>query len=672
MSYTVYYYHRKRKRRYDVSKLVKDVSWTGSVEKMYRTAIVSVTSLSGVPYNTGEKIRIYKGDTLVFTGRVFKFQKMGTGDVALTCHDDAFYLFRSQMSFSRASITLSEVFELCCKKVGIEPGYVKKTKKTYKNLEFVGETMQTILYTVMGMERERTGKRYYVRVSKGKLEFRERGALNGVVIEADVVQSIDAVRSAESTYTAIKYDVTIDSNTGSATPDAPGSKATASLMDSSKYNGPDYIVGRHGFVSDLKGTDKWNDLMIKVGKEKGIDPLFLKVIMAIESAGDEDALGKFLPDGDRARGLFQIVPSRVDTDLDWNRLLEGEYNMRKSADIFLYEKGGAAKRNGKKMSISEMARFWVGYSESDYSYAYQQWATTLYTGFGGDPDSLITEGNNSYKETGTTKPVSVDSERTYTLDSDLRKKLGVIIAQKKGSFDSKKEFEDVRKALAKDLLREERIVTVKLPGTVFGVTGRKAVFKDSLVGADGTWYIRSDDHRIDEFGHNMTLTLSNIDETPEPEYTPPKTPEDAAGGGETGGGTDSGPVSGKAGDVVAEAKKWVGQLRYVFGGKSIVNGTGDCSGFTKYVFTKAIGLNIGDGTYGQQAKSKKISFADARAGDLVFFQGTIPNRGATGLSHVGIVTEKGWMINLNQLGCVKERYDGPYWKKYLLEVRRVL
>ncbi len=265
-------------------------------------------------------------------------------------------------------------------------------------------------------------------------------------------------------------------------------------------------------------------MMIKVGKDAGIDPLFLKVIMAIESAGDSQALGPILEDGDRARGLFQIVPSRIDTDLDWNRLLDAEYNMRKSADIFLYEKGSAAKRNGKKMSVAEMARFWVGYSETNYSYTYQKWATTLYAGFGGDPDSLITEGNNSYKETGTKAPKK-DAERTYTLDSALRKKLGVIISQKKGTFDSKKEFEDVRKSLAKELLREERIVTVKLPGTVFGVTGRKAVFKDSLVGADGTWYIRSDDHRIDEFGHNMTLTLSNIDETPEPEYTPRKSPK---------------------------------------------------------------------------------------------------------------------------------------------------
>ncbi len=77
MSYTIYYYHRKRKKRYDVSKLIKDVSWTGSVEKMYRTAIVSVTALAGVPYNTGEKIRIFKGDTLIFTGVSLSFRRWG-------------------------------------------------------------------------------------------------------------------------------------------------------------------------------------------------------------------------------------------------------------------------------------------------------------------------------------------------------------------------------------------------------------------------------------------------------------------------------------------------------------------------------------------------------------------------------------------------------------------
>lgn len=666
MTYTVYYYHRKKKKRYDISAITQSINWTGSVDRLHRTATVTLTSNANIPFDTGEKVRIYKNDFLMFSGRMFKRQRSGTGDMVLTCHDDAYYLYRSEASISRSKVTLSELFEMCCERVRLEPGYVKKTKTVYHNLEFVGETLQTILFTVMGMERQRTGRSYYVRAYKGKLELRERGALTGIKMDAATIASIDTTKSAENTFTKIRYDVTIDANTGSSTPGAGGSKATVGNMNSSSYKGPDTIAGRAGFKGSLKGTDKWNDMMIKVGKEKGIDPLFLKIIMAIESGGNEEALGPWLDNGDRARGLFQIVPSKIGTSIDWNRLLEGEYNMRKSADIFLVEKGDIAKRLGKKMSVAEMARFWVGYSETDYSYTYQKWAIGLYAGFGGDPDSLITSSKN-----GTTagananKPVKVDTEKRYSLTSPLVSKLGVLVSHRKGTFTSQKEFNETQARLAKELMREENTVTTRQAGSIFGVTGRKVDFDYYIHGAGGVWYIQSDDHTIDEFGHQMTLNLSDTNEQPEPEYTPPKSTKDS--NSSSGKGSDD-VATGTAGDVVAEARKWVGKLRYVFGGKSIVNGTGDCSGFTKYVYLKAANLNIGDGTSNQLTKGKRIDFADAKPGDVVFFAGTY----RAGVSHVGVVTKKGWMVNLQSYGCKEERYDAGYWKKYLLEVRRVL
>lgn len=662
-TYTVYYYHRKRKRRYDISAITQNISWAGSVDRMHRTAVVTLTSYANIPFDTGEKVRIYKDDTLMFAGRLFKRQRAGTGDVTLTCHDDAYYLYRSETSISKSKITLSELFELCCSRVNLKPGYVKKTKTKYTNLEFVGETLQTILYTVMGMERQRTGRSYYVRAHKGKLELRERGAMKGIDMDAAVIASIDTTKSAENTYTKIKYDVTIDANKGSSASGAAGSKATLGNLGSGNYKGPDLIAGRAGFKGNLKGTDKWNDAMIAVGRQKGIDPLFLKVIMAIESGGDEKALGPILNDGDRARGLFQLVPGRIGTDLDWNRLLEGEYNLSKSVDVMLNEKGGIAKSLGKKMSIAEMARFWVGYSETDYSYTYQTWAKTLYAGFGGDPDSLITT-NKSGTAAGTTasKPVKVDMEKRYTLDSPLEKKLGTLISHRKGTFTSQKEFKDTQKRLAKELLREENTVSVKMPGSVYGVSGRKVDFDYYIHGAGGVWYIQSDDHIIDQYGHQMTLNLSDTNEQPEPEYTPPRAKAKASGG------ASSKAPTGSAASVVDEAMSWVGKIRYVFGGKSIVNGTGDCSGFTKYVYLKAAGLNIGDGTSNQLTKGSRVDYADVQAGDIVFFAGTY----RSGVSHVGVVTKKGWMVNLQSYGCKHERYDAGYWKKYLLEVRRVL
>lgn len=661
MTYNVYYYHRKKKRRYDITAITQNINWSGSVDRMHRTATVTLTSYANIPFDTGEKVRIYKNDALMFAGRLFKRQRAGTGDVTLTCHDDAYYLYRTETSISRSKITLSELFKMLCAKVDLKPGYVKETKTTYANLEFVGETLQTILFTVMGMERQRTGRSYYVRAHKGKLELRERGAMKGIDMDAAAIASIETTKSAENTFTQIKYDVTIDANKGSSVSGASGSKASVGNLNSSSYKGPDTIAGRSGFKGSLKGTDKWNDKMIEIGKAKGIDPLFLKIIMAIESAGNENALGPWLNNGDRARGLFQLVPSMIGTDLDWNRLLEGEYNMSKSADIFLNEKGDIAKRLGKKMSVAEMARFWVGYSETDYSYTYQKWAVGLYAGFGGDPDSLITS-NKSGTAAGAnaSKAVKVDTSKRYTLTSPLVKKLGTLISHRKGTFTSQKEFTDTQKRLEKELLREENTVSVKLIGSIYGVAGRKVDFDYYVHGAGGVWYIQSDDHVIDQYGHQMSLTLSDTNEQPEPEYTPPRSKEKTK--------SQASAPSGNAAQVVAEAQSWVGKLRYVFGGKSIVNGTGDCSGFTKYVYQKAAGINIGDGTSNQLTKGQKIDFADARAGDIVFFAGTY----RAGVSHVGVVTKKGTMVNLQSYGCKEERYDAGYWKKYLLEVRRVL
>lgn len=138
-TYTVYYYHRKRKKRYDISAITQNISWAGSVDRMHRTAVVTLTSYANIPFDTGEKVRIYKNDTLMFAGRLFKRQRAGTGDVTLTCHDDAYYLYRSETSISKSKITLSELFELCCSRVNLKPGYVKKTKTKYTNLEFVGK-----------------------------------------------------------------------------------------------------------------------------------------------------------------------------------------------------------------------------------------------------------------------------------------------------------------------------------------------------------------------------------------------------------------------------------------------------------------------------------------------------------------------------------------------------
>ena len=513
----IYYYHRKNKKRYDITPYTRLFDCSGGVDNFYQVAIIELTAAAAVPYDTGERIRAYSNKKLIFEGRVMNLKRNGNGDVTLTCYDACYYLFRSETSVTTPEITLSDLFKRLAEEVGLQVGYVAKTTKKHFGLEFAKTTMQDILQTVMGLERAETKKRYYVRAYAGRIELRERGAMSEcVVISKDVTSRLESVLSAEKTYTAIDYENQIDSGTKSN----GDSETTSGLKTVADYKGPDKIGDREGIGSSIQGTDEWNEMMVKYGKKEGIDPLFLKTIMAIESGGGEKRTGPPLPNGDHAYGLFQIVPSKVGTKVDVNRLLDGEYNMRKSIDIMLKEKGDIAKGLGKKMSVKEMAHFWVGYSQGSYALGYVELASQIYAGFGGDPDSLITDPKKNPAGSAKKKS-SKKTEIGFIDDFGLGGKLGIIKKYHTGQYPSKHAMDKAMDLIRKELMREERTVEVEMPGHRLGIAGRKVAFEAPIATTKGTWYIKAHRHTFNQYGHKMNLTLSKYDKTPEPEYETP-------------------------------------------------------------------------------------------------------------------------------------------------------
>ncbi len=101
-------------------------------------------------------------------------------------------------------------------------------------------------------------------------------------------------------------------------------------------------------------------------------------------------------------------------------------------------------------------------------------------------------------------------------------------------------------------------------------------------------------------------------------------------------------TTGVGNDIVKSAKKYVGKLRYVWGGVSLTNGA-DCSGFAQQIFKK-YGINIPRTSREQWANipGKKIkNKKDLQKGDLVFFG----NGGkASNIHHVGIYAGNGKFV----------------------------
>ena len=98
--------------------------------------------------------------------------------------------------------------------------------------------------------------------------------------------------------------------------------------------------------------------------------------------------------------------------------------------------------------------------------------------------------------------------------------------------------------------------------------------------------------------------------------------------------------------IYKEAQKYVG-TPYVWGGSTPETGF-DCSGYVCWVYNQN-GYDVGRTTAnGLWQKSQHISEAEAKPGDLVFFEGTYDTPGK---SHVGIVRPVRTIVEVEKGGC---------------------
>ena len=140
-------------------------------------------------------------------------------------------------------------------------------------------------------------------------------------------------------------------------------------------------------------------------------------------------------------------------------------------------------------------------------------------------------------------------------------------------------------------------------------------------------------------------------------------------------GGSSGQVPGKAdAENVTDLRKALitlamnlRDIRYVRGGRDPSTGF-DCSGFVRYVFAHAIGLQLPTNSASQFLAGLKVNRADMKPGDLVFFR----THGKRNISHVGIYISEGRFIHSPATGKSVEisRLNDAYWAKRFAGAKR--
>lgn len=108
-------------------------------------------------------------------------------------------------------------------------------------------------------------------------------------------------------------------------------------------------------------------------------------------------------------------------------------------------------------------------------------------------------------------------------------------------------------------------------------------------------------------------------------------------------------------------------IRYVRGGHDPSTGF-DCSGFVRYVFAHAVGLNLPRNSAAQFLAGLKVKRGDMEPGDLVFFH----THGKRRISHVGIYISDGRFIHSPTSGKSVEisSLDQSYWAKRFAGAKR--
>lgn len=118
--------------------------------------------------------------------------------------------------------------------------------------------------------------------------------------------------------------------------------------------------------------------------------------------------------------------------------------------------------------------------------------------------------------------------------------------------------------------------------------------------------------------------------------------------------------------LITEAEKYLG-FPYVWGGSS-PSTSFDCSGFVCWVYTNSGVYNLPRTTAnGILSQCARVSAADARPGDLIFFQGTYNTSGA---SHVGIYVGNGMMIHCGD-PIKYASINTAYWQQHFYTFARL-
>lgn len=599
----------------DFTQLIKSVTWSGETVQASRKCDVSLhNTLDGiskaVTVELGKEIRLFNNGDEIFRGVIFETDVSSDGSFSLVANDYNHYLVKNTDSQKFVKQKASQIIRTLCARYGIAYGTIDDTGYIIPKLILRDKTLYNMMTIALTETRKKTGKVFFLGNEKGKLVLRERkNQVKRLVIrDGSNLLSANYTESIEDLRNSVRV-------TGKSGEDAKG----VSTSDSAS-------IKKYGLMREKQHDGEKTDSQLKpiaaallselnkVSKESNVDAFGDSSIIAGKSVQISEKMTGI------SGGFYVITDSHT---FEANGIHKMSLKVSKTIELPVLEYEPPDEGNKDSVVIDGAKIKGIAYQ----------------TGYIGTAYAPALGGINGSGTGLTASSTKVVEGRTIAVDPSVIP-LGSVVAI---YIPSDKEYSGIY--LAEDTGgaikgKKVDIAVVASKAKVFGV---KNIQVSVLERGKGREDARSKASKWSSIESTWKQKLSN--------------------------NADKGSAAiDKRDSVVRLARSFKDNLRYSFGGKNIEGGSGDCSGFTSYVFQKAINMNIGHGTSTQLSKGAKISNSQALPGDLVFFQGTYRK----GVSHVGIITRSGYCISLASSGCKEHSYLTGYWGGHFMEIRRVL
>ncbi|WP_298833938.1 NlpC/P60 family protein [uncultured Planococcus sp.] len=610
-----------------LNDLTTGVTVSGDVAQACRKCEISLAnSVDGevqrFSVSMGFEVRVYIGSDEVFRGPIFAYNLDDRGMGTIVAYDYNYYLTKTADSLRFDGKKASQIIMALAGKFGIDIGAITDTGYIIPKHIYRDKTLYDMMIIALTETEKKNGRKFSLVNRWGKLYVKERKEeLRRVVIEnGRTLLSASYSKSNEDRSTTVKL-------VGNA--DVSPIAGTAKSADSVKA----YGTMQHYEIID----EPLNKAQLDAMARKILETLDVtKEEYSVEALGLFDVIsGTAIVVNDRMSNMYGAFYVDQDThtfdvsglhtmSLKLSRTLDiprEDYEEPEKAAAKSTSSGGTTTTTGAKLMPS-----------GDYQKGF---VATAY-----DP---VLGGINANGDPGNTATMTKPTAgRTIAVDPRVIP-YGSVVAIK---IPSMPKYNGLY--LAEDTggaIKQKRIDIIIDGRTAAMNFGRRDVEVAIIERGKGPADARAKSKSWSKYEskHIKTVTKTTV------------TPTSAS----------SGDTQSK---VVAGARKYLGKLKYSFGGANIPGGYGDCSSYTQFIYKTYGNFTMGRDTLSQIKVGQKISSSKARAGDLIFFKGTY----RAGVSHVGIVTKPGMFINLAGGGCYEASYVSGYWAKHYMQINRVL